>query len=316
MQFNMITTDEGKCVIVVINDQGEPSLVTDSHPNFLRISQALFRGEDASEFLDATISLEKVIVNLSSRISLVNDVLHFDGDPVYNGLATTIQRYHAEGREATNLVRLMERLALNPSANSREQLFNWTQAQSMTIDTDGFIIGYKGVSTRDNDQDYLDDEGNPLFPLDKYPYLSSGSGHGIVDGIEINGRLPMGEGVTVEMPRNEVNDNPNEGCSTGLHVGDYTYAKGYAHAGALLEVRFDPADVVSVPRDCGFAKLRCCRYTGVAVHSLEKGDDLSDYEPDAAWDKVEALDDFSAVIPQGFLQSVLNRLRRGGKDKV
>jgi hypothetical protein len=240
-------------------------------------------------------------------------VLHFDGDPVYNGLATTIQRYHAEGRDATNLVRFMERLSLNPSANSREQLFRWTNAQNLTIDADGFIIGYKGVSDRPSDEDYTDEDGTPLFPLDQYPFLSASGGHGIVDGIEINGRLPMGVGVTVEMPRREVNDNPNEGCSTGLHVGDYNYAVGYARAGALLEVKFDPADVVSVPADCNFAKLRCCKYTGVAIHDVDLGDDLTDHEPEATWDNDAAWDEFATVIPQSFAARLRERLRIGRK---
>lgn len=313
MNFNMINTEDGRSVIVVIDNSGEPSLITESHPNFVRIGQALIRGEDPTEFLDA--SSTKIVVNLSSRISVVDGVLHFDGDPVYNGLASTIQRYHAEGRDATNLVRFMERLSSNPSYSSREQLFNWTEAKSLTIDADGYIIGYKGVASRRTDQDHLDADGNPLFPLDEYPFQSASGGHGIVNGVEITGHLPMGVGVTVEMPRSEVNDNPNQGCSTGLHVGNYSYAQGYSHSGALLEVRFDPADVVSVPADCSFAKLRCCRYTGVAIHDEDLGDDLSDYEPDATWDDEAAWDEFATQVPESFLARLRDRLRRKGSDR-
>lgn len=312
MKLNIVTTSEGRSVILVIDDNGDPSILTDSHPNYVRIGQAVLNGEDPTEFLDA--SATKIVANLSSRVSVVDGVLHFDGDAVYNGLASTIQRYHAEGRDATNLVRFMERLSTNPSYSSREQLFSWTEAKNLTIDQDGFIVGYKGVMSRLNDQDYLDDAGQPLFPLDEFPFQSSGAGHGIVNGVEINGHLPMGVDVTVEMPRSEVNDNPNQGCSTGLHVGNYGYAKGYSHSGALLEVKFDPADVVSVPADCGFAKLRTCRYTGVAIHDEDLGDDLSDYEPDATWDDEEAWDEFATSIPQGFLATLRQRLSRKARS--
>lgn len=311
MRYNMVNTSEGRSTIVMFID-GEAVTVTDSHPNYLRIAQALLADEDPSEWMDPTVATAaSVVVNLSARVSVVDDVVHFDGEPVHSGLASTIERYHREGRDATNLVRFMERLASNPSENSREQLFNWTQAQDLTIDRDGFIVGYKGVSERSDDRDYLDDNGEVLFPLDEYPFVSASAGHGIVDGIEIeHGRLPMGVGVTVEMPRSEVNDNPREGCSTGLHVGDYNYAIGYAHAGALLEVKFDPADVVSVPSDCGFAKLRCCRYTGVAIHDVDLGDDLSDHEPEAYWDDDEAWDAFADLVPSTFMQRLRDRIKR------
>lgn len=309
MRYNMANTSEGRSTIVLLSDDGDVDTITDSHPNFLRIANALLAGEDPTEFLNA--NPVQIVVNLSARISVVDGVLHFDGDPVYNGLASTIQRYHGEGRDATNLVRFMERLSLNPSANSREQLFNWTNAQDLTIDSDGFIVGFKGVKSRLSDDDFLDADGQPLFPLDKYPYQSASQGHGIVDGVEITGHLPMGVGVTVEMPRGEVNENPNQGCSTGLHVGTYDYAVGYSYSGALLEVKFDPADVVSVPADCGFAKLRCCRYTGVALHEDEG--DLSTYEPESDWDAEDAFDAFVEHVPQGWVERMKGRLLGRGR---
>lgn len=312
MQHNILTTSDGKSVIVLLPAGGEPALITEEHPNYLRIADILYKGGDPTEFLNA--NPVQIVVHLTSRASVVNGVLHFDNDPVYNGLATVIQRYHGEGRDATNLVRFMERLSLNPSANSREQLFTWAEAQSLTIDNDGFIVGYKGVYSRGDDTDYIDAENSPLFPLDKYPYRSSTGGHGIVDGHEIDGYLPMGVGVTVEMPRGEVQDNPSQGCSTGLHVGTYDYAKGYSSNGALLEVKFDPADVVSVPSECSAAKLRCCRYIGVAIHDEAVGDDLSDHEPEATFDDEELWNEFATKVPQGWVANLKARLGRKGKN--
>lgn len=312
MRFNMVNSSEGRSTIVIFGDNGDTDMVTDSHPNYVRIAKALIDGVDPTEWLNA--NPRKIVESLSERVEIIDGVLHFDGDAVYDGLASTIGRYHREGRDATNLVRFMERLSANPSYSSRQQLFNWTDAKSLTIDADGYIIGYKGVMSRPSDQDYLDDDGQPLFPLDKYPFQSSGTGLGIVDGIEISGHLPMGVGVTVAMPRSEVNDNPNQGCSTGLHVGNYSYAQGYSTSGALLEVKFDPADVVSVPADCSFAKLRCCAYTGVAIHDEDLGDDLTGYEPNSEWDEEDAFDSFVEFVPQGFLDRLRDRiLNRGGR---
>lgn len=313
MKSHMVHSSEGRSVIVIVTDEGKTEQITADHPNYVRIATALLNDQDPTEFLTIAPAVS-IVANLSARVSVVDGVLHFDGNPTYNGLASTIQRYHAEGRDAANLVRFMERLSANPSESSREQLFNWTESTDLTIDVDGFIVGYKGVTARTSDQDYLDADGQPLFPLADYPYQSCNSGHGIVDGHEINGHLPMGVDVTVEMPRGEVDENPRSACSTGLHVGNYDYAKGYSRSGALLEVAFNPADVVSVPSDSGFAKLRCCRYEGVAIHDLDLGDDLTAHEPDATWDDDQAWDEFATAVPPTFLNRLRDRLKRKGRE--
>lgn len=282
MRFNMANTSEGRSTIVILSDHGESTIITDSHPNYVRIAKALLDGSDPWELIDA--DPRAIVVALSDRVSVVDGVLHFDGDPVYDGLASTIERYHREGRDATNLVRFMERLSANPSRRSREQLFNWTQAKELTIDTDGYIIGYKGVSTN---------------------LLSISSGKANVNGVEHVGNIPNAVGTVISMPRSEVQDDPNVGCSTGLHVGSWSYASGFGQV--VLEVRIDPADVVSVPQDCSFQKLRCCRYEVVAVHDSDD-DDLTDYEPDSEWDDEDAFDSFMEYVPETFLNRLRDRL--------
>jgi hypothetical protein len=287
MRYNMAHSSDGRGTVVILGDDGSSDLITDSHPNYLRIAKALLDGEDPSEWLNA--NPRSIVVALSDRVEVVDGVLHFDGDPVYDGLASTIERYHREGRDATNLVRFMERLSANPSKRSREQLFNWTQAKELVIDTDGYIIGFKGVS-----QDLL----------------SISSGTALVNGVEVEGQIPNLVGTVISMPRSEVQDDPNIGCSTGLHVGSWDYASSFGQV--TLEVRIDPANVVSVPADCGFQKLRCCEYTVIAVHD-DPTDDLSDYEPDSEWDEDEAFDSFVEYVPQGFLDRLRDRIL--GRDK-
>ena len=69
------------------------------------------------------------------------------------------------------------------------------------------------------------------------------------------------------MPRNKVDDNKDVGCSKGLHAGTLEYASGYAcDNDKLVLVEIDPADVVSIPTDCEFQKLRTCKYKVVAEY--------------------------------------------------
>ena len=62
--------------------------------------------------------------------------------------------------------------------------------------------------------------------------------------------------------------DPREGCSFGLHVGTYNYAKGFAQ-GVLLRVRVNPRHVVSVPLHAGYQKIRVTEYTVVEASDVE-----------------------------------------------
>ena len=101
----------------------------------------------------------------------------------------------------------MENVAANPNEHSREQLFDWLRDREFTITSNGCFIAYKGVWERDADAE------------DNYPYQSCSRGDAIVDGERFTGAIPNGVGVTIEMPRGDVQHNPAAGCSTGLHVG-------------------------------------------------------------------------------------------------
>ena len=66
-------------------------------------------------------------------------------------------------------------------------------------------------------------------------------------------------GSIVEMPREKVNSNKNETCSTGLHVCSMSYLKEFTGKRVVI-CKIHPKDVVSVPVDYSQAKMRVCRY--------------------------------------------------------
>ena len=65
------------------------------------------------------------------------------------------------------------------------------------------------------------------------------------------------EDTYVSMPRDKVDSNPNNICSSGLHVGSWEYVSGTS---SIAKVIVNPEDVVSVPIDYNGMKLRCCKY--------------------------------------------------------
>jgi hypothetical protein len=69
-------------------------------------------------------------------------------------------------------------------------------------------------------------------------------------------------GKIVEMERNEVDDNKDQTCSTGLHFcsQDYLPHFGNGYDSRVVILKINPADVVSIPSDYNNAKGRACRY--------------------------------------------------------
>jgi hypothetical protein len=253
IQHTLVQTDGEAFLTAFIPGHGLLSAGS-THPNFDKIKEAVVMGqppltnEALADLFDVARAVERRFTKLSRRVSVNGGTLFFDGDEIHNALAKQVVRFlDADVDNWKPLVAFFEKVQANPSAHSRNQLFEWLDRHDFTIDTDGDLVGYKGVM-RDSDG----------------KLVSVHAGPGIVDGVKMNGHLPNEVGSIVEIERSYVHEDPSVGCSRGLHVGTYDYAKGYA-SGALLRVKVNPADVVSVPTDCNAQKVRTCRYEVVEI---------------------------------------------------
>lgn len=188
---------------------------------------------------------------LDGRLTRKGTRVFLDHDPIDPVLEKEIVKALDENDDKTwqALAAFIDRLYRNTTQYVRDQLFTWLEAAFRDDDTHGFqilpdgrFVGYKGCE--------YDDAGN---------VVSRNQGYAISDDVEYHGHIPNPKGAVVEMPRSMVQDDPATGCSTGLHVGTWGYAKGFS-GGVILTVAVDPADVVSIPLDCHAQKLRCCRY--------------------------------------------------------
>lgn len=253
--------------IILFGADGEQRNVPKGHPFFEQIKEALkdesWRDREAELFRLASVSqvLDDRFSNLSERVSVQNKTIFFDGDPVNSSLADHILRMLQEGDEAwRGLVNFMEKIASNPSEESRKSLYSWLNGRDFTILRDGNFLAYKGIK--------VNTEGE---------FLSIRSGYGIIDGVPMNGYLPNKIGSVLSVPRSYVNADINVACSHGLHAGTYAYALEYSetnarHNGyktALVLVSINPRDVVSVPSDCEVQKLRVCSYQVLEVTENE-----------------------------------------------
>lgn len=252
MRFTLVENDGFASVTVLSN--GELLVATNEHPNFKTIVACAIAGEydGIEDLFDVSRAVAKKFEKHSERVSIANGQVYFDGEIVDNALTKQILRFMEDGVEDFKpLVNFFEKIAVNPNPHSREQLFRWLQNHDFPIDADGDIIAYKGVRK--------DGAGN---------YTSISQGPAIVNGESVRGYVPNPLGAIVEMPRNTVEFDPAVGCSSGLHAGTWSYASGFAQ-GAVLKVKINPRDVVSVPTDCADQKVRVCRYTVLEVTEQE-----------------------------------------------
>lgn len=252
IQFNRVEGLNGESLTFFID--GQMYVIDDNHAEYYSILEAC--GEDdpdlALHLMNVAEQLSKTFQPLSERVRIDNDGdVYFDGDIADNAITSAMVRYYRDGEEADllALANFFEKIATNPSQNSRDQLYRWLETHNFTLLDDGDILAYKGVTKPNNDG----------------IHLSIHSGTAMVDGEVHHGQIPNPIGSVIEMPRSEVNEDPNTPCAKGLHVGTFEFARDFARQGPVLAVSVNPRDVISVPRDSRHQKVRTCRYTVLEI---------------------------------------------------
>ena len=234
----------GSQTLIVLLPDGDAYTYPHDHPNFQKAFKLAFESEEKSseayrKLFDVEDSIRELFGVITDRVRVSQGVVYFDEQPVDNQVTEQILRFMDEGREDfTPLAKFMEHLAANPNARSREYLFQWLETHNLAIDEDGFVVGFKGV---------------------KQDYTPSRTGPGIVNGVEVkpNEYIVYKPGNLVSIPREKVDESPAH-CSIGLHVGTESFARNFVSNGRVVEVRFSPADVVSVDQ-YDRQKIRVCR---------------------------------------------------------
>lgn len=161
---------------------------------------------------------------------------------VPSGLNSTILFYIENNLPFQPLVKFAVNLSMNPSYRSVQQLFTFLEKNNFTITEDGKFIAYKSVK-----EDFMDVH---------------------------SGKYDNSVGNVVSMPRNQVNEDPEQTCSYGLHVANYDYAHNVYGGPVTVFVEVNPKDVVAVPMDYNNAKMRVCEYKVLGVSKGEIKDPI------------------------------------------
>ena len=222
--------------------EGKPYTLESSQPNFEPFKKALISGdfETAIDYLDIRKQVEAFA---DGDLVVDKGAVYYHGQRLHGKVIDKLLDLLGSGLDVGSaFVKFVKNLLDNPSNNSVEELYDFLSYKQLPIDDDGYVIGYKGVCS-----DYWSQSGN------KHTIVLQGQ-------TNERGQIKNVVGSTIEVARNCVDDNRENGCSHGLHIGSFDYANDWAMNGKLLLVRFNPRDAVSVPSDCSCQKLRVCKY--------------------------------------------------------
>ena len=212
--------------------------------------------------VNPTIRLKSLYASYEG-IEVKDGNLYVFDEPVHSTLSTRVLSFLEAGLDCVHLFKFILKLNLNPSKRAVDELYTFLEHRALPITDNGNFLAYKAVR-----EDYTD----------KY----TGKFLNTIDAV-------------LEMPRNKVDDDKNVGCSYGFHAGTVEYAKDFmGREGHLMIVEINPADVVSIPTDCQFQKLRTSKYKVVGEYEIDLTDPLyaSRFETDQDGD-VDLWDDDS-----------------------
>lgn len=253
--------------ITIYDPDGSVYNASTSHPEFNNIKKSL----KAKDFKNAILSINK--------IKKVEDSLE-----KINGLA------QFSGKNKTIVIKNRQLYVISEDTKD-EQLMKGTLA-SFIIDLSAAastgsthkekfdIVSLFLIKMIDNNMDETSMDG--LFKFLKGARIPINSSGNILTYKRINsnytdchtGKIDNSVGKTVSMDRSKVTYNPNVTCASGLHVCSYSYLSHFRGA-RLVVCEVEPHDVVSVPVDYHYAKMRCCKYKVVEEITESLGDILS-----------------------------------------
>ena len=259
---------------LTVSLEGKTYTINSGHPSWRQAIESLKRKD--YQTLKELISVKKAFSAFTGdKVKVIDNQVFFNGEPIHNYLSDKILSFMEKGLPHESLIKFLERLMANPSRRAVNELYAFLSHKNLPITDSGTFLAYKSVRS-----DYTDHH---------------------------TGSFNNSIGTTLQMIRNNVCDDHNQGCSVGFHAGSLEYASSFGGAeSVLLIVEIDPADVVSVPSDCNCQKLRTCKYTVVAKYDgplpehytkdaqsayNPQDDSDDDYDDDSGWDEDDESED-------------------------
>jgi hypothetical protein len=231
---------QGNNVVVVIGNKSHT--ISKTHITYQKVIDAI--KADDWETVKDVIEPKKVVLNYGQgHVSVQGETLFWKGQEFHGALARRMIVMLQEGFSIEPMVNFMENLFQNPSKRAVTELYGFLEKNNLPITPDGHFLAYKKVR-----EDFKDCH---------------------------TGTMDNSPGRVVEMERNQVDDDKDRTCSTGLHFCSQSYLNHFGGERTVI-VKINPRDVVSIPSDYNDSKGRACRYEVVGELGVD---------PEEAFDK-------------------------------
>jgi hypothetical protein len=218
---------QGNNVVVVIGNKSHT--ISKTHITYQKVIDAI-KAQDWDMVKDV-IEPKKVVLNYGQgHVEIQGDTFFWKGAEMHNALTNRMIQMLGEGFPIEPMVLFMENLMSNPSRRAVTELYGFLEKNTLPITPDGHFLAYKKIR-------------------DDYKDIHSGT-------------MDNSVGQILEMERNEVDDDKDRTCSTGLHFcsKEYLPCFGSGEGNRVVILKINPRDVVSIPSDYNNAKGRACRY--------------------------------------------------------
>lgn len=240
---------------VTLSFDGKLLTIKSDDNRYSKIIEAI--KDNKLELIPDLVDVSKAF-NSIEGVELIDGRIKLQGKFIPEVLSNRVLAFKDQNLPFEPLIKFSEKLLNNTSFNSRKMLYEFLEHNGHPITKNGNFIAYKKVKS-----DFTDIH---------------------------TGKMDNSLGKVVEMPREDVDDNPDNTCSSGLHVAAYNYAKNFS-SGHLVEVEINPEDVVAVPNDYNGEKMRVCKYKVVNICE-SKLEDVELYEDYSDEDDISIDDEF------------------------
>lgn len=229
-EFKYVITNDNATVFI----KGEAFVVNVASPNFAKLREAILSNKPLSEVIKY-LTVKSTVDNWANgKFRIVNNTVQYNGKEMLCGdISKRLFEMISNNENPDYLLRFYENLSKNPSHRSVSQLFSFLNHLGIPITSDGCFLAYKGVN-----MDYLDCHSRTISNK---------------------------PGSVVKMDRNNISDDPNHACHAGLHVGALEYAASFGKRVVICKI--NPMNVVCVPNDHSYMKMRVCEYEVVGEHN-------------------------------------------------
>lgn len=224
---------QGSNLSIVIDNK--PYTISSSHIAFEKIKEAIKsqNWDVIKELIEPTVFIVKYG---NGNIKIHDGEVYWREEPLHNALTVRMLAMLEEGFSIEPLANFMHNLMENPSYRSVQELYGFLEKNNLPITQDGHFLAYKKVRN-----DYTDCH---------------------------TGTMNNAPGQIVSMPRNKVDDDCNNTCSSGLHFCSESYLNCFS-GDRIVIVKINPRDVVSIPVDYNNAKGRACCYEVIDELNVE-----------------------------------------------